>query len=147
MVNLDRIRIDLEDQLAVDKEITTVDVIADTIEECLQDASVQLNTKISDLQYEVIEKGFQGIVGLMKKPWKLKVYENPKIIQAKKKAEAAASEFDEMGLGGEAKIVDKDGFFYIHRFGSDICLKVILPTGSGKPVNTKEVINFAYRKI
>ncbi len=146
MVNLDRIRIDLEDQLAVDKEITTVDVIADTIEECLQDASVQLNTKISDLQYEVIEKGFQGIVGLMKKPWKLKVYENPKIIQAKKKAEAAAAEFDEMGLGGEAKIVDKDGFFYIHRFGSDICLKVILPTGSGNPVNTKEVINFAKRE-
>ncbi len=146
MVNLDKIRSELEERLSIDKEITTVDVIADTVEECLQDASVQLNTKVSDLQYEVIEKGFSGIIGLAKKPWKIKVYENPKVIHEKKKAEAAAQGFDSLSLDEEVKIIDKDGFFYVHRFASDICLKVILPKGKGHGVNPKEVINYAKRE-
>lgn len=145
MINLDRVRVDLEEQLSVDKEIHTVDVIADTIEECLSDASVQLNTKVQNLEYEVVEKGFPGVLGLMKKPWKIKVYENPKYLQEKKKKAAQAAGLDEFGMEEEIKIVDKDGFFYIHRFGSDICVKITLPTGSGNNVAPKEVLNYAKR--
>ena len=77
MVTLDRLRIDLEKQLQIDKEITAVEVIGDTLDECLADAAVQLETKVRNLEYEVIEKGFAGVIGLMKKPWRIKVYENP----------------------------------------------------------------------
>ena len=84
MVTLDKLRLEMESQLEVDREIHSVEVRADTIEECLADASVQLETKVANLEYEVLEKGFQGIAGLAKKPWKLLIYENPKFMQKKK---------------------------------------------------------------
>ena len=60
MVDLDRIRKDMKALLEVDKELHSVDVHADSIDEALADAAVQLDTKVSNLQYEVIEKGSHG---------------------------------------------------------------------------------------
>ena len=57
MVTLDRLRIDLEKKLQIDREITTVEVIGDTLDECLADAAVQLESKIQNLEYEVMEGG------------------------------------------------------------------------------------------
>ena len=76
MVKLDKIRSDLESQLQIDKSLHYVDVRADTLEEALSDASVQLGVKISCLEYEVLEKGFSGFLGLAKQPWFIRVYEN-----------------------------------------------------------------------
>jgi hypothetical protein len=125
MVNLDRLRLDMEKRLAKDREIHTVEVMADTLDECLADAAVQLETKVSNLEYEVIEKGFSGIMGLAKKPWKVRVYENPDVAELKKKQTEeqmfAADEFAQ-----EEKIVDKDGYYYVHRFASGLFLKVNL---------------------
>ena len=56
MVNLESIRLDLEKRLSADREIHAIEVIADSIDECLQDASVQLNVKVQNLEYEVQEK-------------------------------------------------------------------------------------------
>ncbi len=144
MINLEKLRTDLEQKLSVDKEIHSVVVRADTIDECLEDAAVQLETKIANLQYEVEEKGFQGVAGLAKKPWKLRIYENPSIVQkkmeAKKQEEMAASQAAE-----EHKIVDRDGLFYLRHFGSEIYLKVLLPIGSGSPVSQGEVLSAAKR--
>ena len=66
MVTLDKLRIDMEKQLAFDKDIHTVEVRADTLDECLDDAAVQLDSKKNNLEYEVIERGSQGVIGLMK---------------------------------------------------------------------------------
>jgi len=140
MVNLDRLRLDMEKRLAKDREIHTVEVMADTLDECLADAAVQLETKVSNLEYEVIEKGFSGIMGLAKKPWKVRVYENPDVAELKKKQTEeqmfAADEFAQ-----EEKIVDKDGYYYVHRFASGLFLRVVNPVGSGKKVSAKEVIS------
>ena len=88
MVTLDKLRIDMEKQLAFDKDIHTVEVRADTLDECLDDAAVQLDSKKNNLEYEVIERGSQGVIGLMKKPWRIRVYETPPVIRQKKEKEA-----------------------------------------------------------
>lgn len=140
MVTLDKIREDMNTLLQVDKNLHFVEVNADTIDEALADAVVQLDTKLSNLHYEVVEKGSDGILGLGKKPWKIMVYQDPTTV---KKATQLASEglFDE-GEGGEtAKIVDRDGLYYIRHFKSDIMLKVILPTGEGLPIEVKDVLD------
>ena len=71
MVTLDQIREEIKSRLSIDKELHFVNVHADTIEEALNDASVQLDTKVANLEYEVIERGSSGILGIGKKPWKL----------------------------------------------------------------------------
>jgi uncharacterized protein (DUF342 family) len=43
--------------------------------------------------------------------------------------------------GEEAKIVNRDGLYYIRHFKSDIMLKVILPLGEGMPIEVKDVLD------
>ena len=139
MVTLDKIRSDMKERFLIDKDLHMVDVRADTIDEALSDASVQLNTKISNLQYEVVERGSDGFLGIGKKPWFLKIYQDPNTIT---KATVKASD----GLiidddGEEANLVkNQDGMYYVRHFGSDIVLKVLLPIGEGTPVELRDVL-------
>ncbi len=140
MVDLDRIRKDMKALLEVDKELHSVDVNADSIDEALADAAVQLDTKVSNLQYEIIEKGSDGFLGLAKRPWKLKIYQDPSTI---KKVQKLASEglFDSEEEGMEQESVDRDGLFYVRHFKSDIMLKVLLPLGNGSEIQLKDVMD------
>ena len=140
MVTLEKVREDMKALLTVDQNLHFVEVNADTIDEALADAVVQLDTKLSNLHYEVVEKGSDGILGLGKKPWKIMVYQDPTTV---KKAAKLASEglFDEDEEGAAAQIVNRDGLFYVRHFKSEIMLKVILPTGEGLPIELKDVLD------
>ncbi len=140
MVTLDKIREDMNTLLQVDKNLHFVEVNADTVDEALADAVVQLDTKLSNLHYEVVEKGSDGILGLGKKPWKIMVYQDPKTV---KKTTRLASEglFDNDEEGEEAQITNRDGLYYIRHIKSDIMLKVLLPIGEGLPIELKDVLD------
>ena len=84
MVSLEKIRADMQELLERDKMLHNVDVNADSIDEALADAAVQLDTKAADLEYEVVEKGSNGFLGFGKKPWKLRIYENPNTVHTKR---------------------------------------------------------------
>lgn len=130
----------MEKRLKKDRQIRTVEVMADTLDECLADAAVQFETVISNLEYEVIEKGFAGILGLAKKPWKITAYVNPDLVELKK-SKSSDQSFDADNLEEEVKVSDADGYYYIHRFADGLFLKVVAPVGNGKKVNAKEVIS------
>lgn len=138
MVTLDKIRIDMKERLDVDNALHNVDVNADTIDEALADAAVQLDTKAGNLHYEVVEKGSNGFLGIGKKPWKLRIYQDPSTI--KKTGKKSIDEmFDQNEEEVEEKIVDRDGLYYIRHFNSEIMLKVMLPVGNGRPIDEREV--------
>lgn len=144
MVTLDVIRKDLEAQYEIDSNIQSVIVNADTVEEALADAAVQLDSKVSHLEYEVIEKGSNGFLGLAKKPWKLSIYQTLEGL-AKKKKHNLDINFNTDDNNEEIINVDQDGLYYIRHFGDSICLKIIPPVGNGKPVNIKNILNDAKR--
>lgn len=139
MITLDSIRKDMAKMYERDKGINFVDVRADTLDEALADAAVQFNTKVSNLEYEVMEKGFEGFMGIAKKPWAIKVYQNPESLQkaTKSKSSSVMGGFDDE----EAKPVSKDGVYYIHHFDNELVLKVVLPSGKGKPVDINTLLN------
>ena len=138
MVTLDKIRSDLSVLLEIDNEIKSVEVRGDTIEDCLEDAAVQLDSKVAHLEFEVIQSGSNGMLGLGKKPWVLNVYQNPKYVK-KSKEEKKVSATGEV-VEEEEKIIVTDGLYYIRHFGSEINLKVLLPVGGGKPVAVNSVL-------
>ena len=144
MYSLDKIREEMSKRLESDKQLNSVEVNADNIDEALADASVQLDTKLNGLEYEVIEKGSNGFLGIGKKPWKLRIYQNSATVEAIRKS-ASADLFNENTFEGENVIVDRDGLFYVRHFGSSIKLKVILPVGNGRPVDIKEVLDSVKR--
>jgi len=139
MVSLDKIRADMKERLAVDQLINSVEVNANTIDEALADAAVQLDTKTLNLQYDILEKGSDGFLGFGRKPWKLRIYQNPETLKQQKMASGelvfATAESEE-----EIVVRDKDGLFYVRHFSTQIMLKVILPVGKGENVNVKDII-------
>lgn len=144
MVTLDVIRKDMETQLEKDKALHCVEVNADTLEEALQDAALQFDTRVGNLEYEVLEKGSDGFLGLAKKPWKLRIYQTQESLDKKAKANGVSINIDD-DQDEEVKIVDQDGLYYIRHFGDEIYLKVLLPIGAGRPVDVKEILNDARR--
>ncbi len=140
MVTLEKIRKDMAELQKTDQGIKSVNVHADTLDEALADAAVQLNTKVSNLEYEVKEKGFEGFLGIARKPWSIVVYQNAESV-------AKSSKIKELHISGlmdsseEIENIDRDGEFYIHHFDDKICLKVVLPVGDGKAVNFSDIIN------
>lgn len=144
-VTLDRIREDLKKELQKDSEIHYVEVQADTLEEALNDAGIQLDTRVKNLEYEVEERGSAGVMGLAKKPWKIKVYQNAASLETKKKMTGVVQTENVETAVEEQKIVDKDGMYYIRHFGSEIMLKVCNPIGNGKAVSAKDIIDDARR--
>ena len=139
MITLDTIRKDMAELLQKDKDIHFIEVRADSLDEALADAAVQFDTRIANLEYEVVERGFDGFMGIAKKPWCLKIYQNPELVKkvvVGKNGEVISSEEEEE----VDRITSKDGSFYIHHFGNEIMLKVELPIGDGKPVTAEPVL-------
>lgn len=140
MVTLEKIRTDMAGLQKVDQSLKYVEVHADSLDEALADAAVQLNSKISTLEYEVKEKGFDGFFGIAKRPWTILVYQGRqhslKEAEEMEKSLNASKEISEEELK-----TDKDGEFFLHHFGSEIYLKVEIPIGDGKPVNAADIIN------
>lgn len=145
MYSLDKIREEMSKRLDLDRQMNSVDVHADTIDEALADASVQLDTKLSGLEYEVVERGSAGFLGIGKKPWKLRIYQNPEMVAAKRKA-AGEDILDESSFEGQNVEVNHDGLFYVRHFGSSIKLKVVPPVGNGRPVELSEVLDAVKRQ-
>ena len=70
MYSLEKIRKEMAKRLELDNQLNCVEVNADSVDEALADASVQLDTKLNGLEYEVVERGSNGFLGIGKKPWK-----------------------------------------------------------------------------
>ena len=139
MVTLEIIRKDMKKLLKEDESLNYVDVLADTLEEALSDAAVQLDTRVALLEYEVLERGSKGFLGFVKKNWKIRAYEVASSVVKKKKSKTDDI-FDDEDLEEEVVIQDKDGVFFVHRFASQLNLKVVLPVGNGEAVNIKDVL-------
>ena len=139
MITLDKIRTEMEQLLEAEKNLRYVEVRADSLEEALADAAAQLETRPILLEYEVLEQGFNGFAGLMKKPWFIRAYQNAASLQnaakGKKGEDTLAGVLED---GGKPK--DADGLFYVRYFGSQINLKVIPPLGKGRPVKIDDVM-------
>lgn len=140
MVTLETIREEMKRLLELDSQLHFVEVIADTIDEALADAAVQLETHVKNLQYEIVNKGSDGILGMGKKPWKLKIYQDPSTIKKTVKLASDGLIIDD-DLEGEVQVKNQDGLFYVRHFGNDLMLKVVLPMGTGSPIDLKDVIS------
>lgn len=139
MVTMDKIRTDMAVHLNSDKAIQYIDVHADTLEEALADAAVQLDSRVNLLEYEVLEQGFAGIIGIMKKPWLVRVYENKKAVKKRQKDIIAKNEENSAVDAGDLE-QHVDGVFYVHYFDAQVNLKVSLPKGKGLPVQLAAVM-------
>lgn len=125
-ITLEQIQEYMRSQSEQDTSNRTIGVEAPSVPEALKKASIELGVPVRQLEYEVVQKGSAGFLGLASKPWKLTVYEKAREV----KAAAEAVETAHVGpAAGPARAVDAPGEVFV-RIGADGgFLKVTRPKG------------------
>ncbi|MFP3088720.1 FapA family protein [Treponema sp. TIM-1] len=130
MVDFVQLQQIMKESLEQDRVIRTIDVTGSTLEKAVSEAAVLLNLPIRRLEYEVIDRGFPGILGKGQKDWKIRAYER---VLAKKEPDQSVEEEAEV-IDEVPIITDKDGDAFVHLYPEGAFLKVVPPIGKGKKV-------------
>ena len=137
MVTLEKIRREMEKLYEDDKARVFVEVSADTLDEAIANAAVELDVSVRNIDYEVIQRGVNGFFALTKKPWIIRAYQSVKKLSPEEQAAVEKEDAGEQEV--EDVIPDRDGAAFVF-FGTDgVYLKVVPPSGNGSPVTLKEV--------
>ncbi len=118
-----------------------IELEAYSIEDGLEIASKRLGANIADLEYDIIEKGSPGFLGIGRKPHRILIKRTkPKIPEeliAVGQQEVSSGEVIPEDLDGSFKVrIKKDGIFVI----------VKPPKGKGRKVSVQEVQNALYER-
>lgn len=116
----------------------SIEIEAPTLEEALQNAAIQLDTIVSRLEYDVLQKGKPGFASFGKTPWKIRAYEtgSKKHVEQAKKVEFE-TDTNFTSIADEVKIIDKDGQVFVRLAPEGALLKVVPPQGKGKHATEK----------
>jgi uncharacterized protein len=124
--------------LESDRASSQVEASGDSLEEALSQAAIELGVKIKQLEYDLVEQGFKGVMGAGKKKWKILAYP----IQEKQELEV---EDDLPSFDGvdsvEPIVVDRNGEAVVHFAAEGVLLKVMPPEGKGKRATDKQAID------
>ncbi|MDR2758462.1 MAG: FapA family protein [Spirochaetaceae bacterium] len=130
MVDFVQLQQIMKESLEQDRIIRTIDVTGSTLEKAVSEAAVLLNLPIRRLEYEVIDRGFPGILGKGQKDWTIRAYER---ILAKKETDSSVV-VEEKVIDEAPVITDKDGDAFVHLYPEGAFLKVVPPIGKGKKI-------------
>ena len=137
MVQLSDLREFMRKQAEDDRLRRTVQVSGATIDEALEQASIELNIPLKKIEYEILEQAAQGFLGYGKKSCLLLAYE----VIAENKNDFDDDAFD-LDFGGDSMmndvVKDRDGEVIIKLRQEGVFLKVFPPIGKGKKVTERE---------
>ena len=139
MVDVDQLREFMRRQAEADRDRHSLQVSGKTLEEALSQASIELGTPISRLEYEVVQEGSKGALGVRHRDWSLVVYE-----AAKKKVDEEHVPSVNLDLPVKPSVasgpVDTDGEAYVRLAPEGALLKVVAPVGRGKGVTDRQAL-------
>ena len=124
----------LKSQASEDKERAVVNTSGENLQEALRDAAIELGLPIKKIEYEVLEPGSKGVLGMGKKPCLILAY------PAKQEAVAATGESFDFGIEDPELAEDRNGEACVRLSPDGILLKVLPPKGSGVRVSTREAL-------
>ena len=131
VVTLEQIREYMRLQSEEDKKNRAISVQAESVPEALQKASIELGTPVRGLEYEILEKGAAGTLGVGRKLWKLNVYERSKEVKTSVEAEEETGRSSPSAARPEEKPKDRPGEVFVRIAGTSALLRVTRPQGKG----------------
>jgi len=143
MVTFEQVRSYMKTQAAEDKAAKHVQATGATLEDALQQASIELGLALKKIEYEILEKGTKGTFGFGKKPWIIIAYPMKQKVEEK--------EFDhgfDMDLGEQSSSLseDRDGRVSVRLTPEGVLLKVSKPAGKGRAVSERDAIEKISRR-
>jgi len=137
MVGIDQLRDYMRQQAEEDRQRRSIPVSGRTLEEALQQASIELGVPVRKIEYEILKKGSRGFLGAAKQNWSLIAYETI----AEETAAAGLSEEDFAEFREEQGVErDRDGEVIVKLTSDGVMMKVLPPVGNGKKATEKQAL-------
>lgn len=128
---------------SLDNELDSeVEVYSFSIEEALQTAAEAMGTSIVNLEYEILEKGTTGFLGLGKKPYRILV---KKVGVIGEREEVADLDIDMFAPAGEIS-ANQDGTSKVVIRKAGVMVRITPPKGHGHSVTFDDVQSKLMRK-
>ncbi len=140
MISLETLRDYMKSQLAEDQSIKSIRVSGGSIEDALKAASIELESPVKKLEYEIVEEGSKGTLGMGKREWVILAYVAAKQVEL---SDTDQIDLDALGLGFDdaETISDRAGEVFVRLSHDGVFLKVTGPTGSGGDVSEGMALN------
>ncbi len=138
MVTLEELREYMRKQAEEDKRKKSVQVTGPSLEQALEQASIELSIPVKKIEYEVLTKGIKGTFGMGKKDWVLIAYEIED--KSAKKIDKFLHDDELSGKAKAEQIIDKNSEIYIRSTPDGVLMKVTPPVGRGRKTNEKYAI-------
>jgi uncharacterized protein len=143
VVTLDQIQSYMRDQLNQDQD-KAVNVSGDSLEDALHQASIELGLPLKKIEYEVIERGSRGMMGMGRKPYLLLAY--PAREREDDEDDQEAAGIDLSLLAGEEEPKDRDGGVFVRMTPDGIMLKVTRPIGDGARATERQAMEKLFQR-
>ncbi len=129
----------MQELVVQEKERRSIRVTGRTLDIALKEAALELSLPISRLEYEILERGRVGFLGIGRRNFILEVSEyNDYHIEESQEKVFEGEEEEEKGFQEEVRT---DGTFYVRLFEDGAYLKVNPPHNGGLPVDKKDILN------
>ncbi len=115
---------------SLEEELNEIEVVANSVKEALEIAASEFNTEIYNLEYEILESGSSGFLGIGKKPYRVLV----RSLATSGKSSVSSAEI-------ESEVSHLNGKFWVVNTADGIFVKVVPPQGKGKMVSLSEVVS------
>jgi uncharacterized protein len=145
VVSLDQIQTYLRQLSSDDSERQFVNVSGDSLEDALQQAAIELSVPVKRIEYEIIERGSRGMLGVGKKAFQIVAY------PAKKHEDAPAGagevQIDLSLLAAEEEERDRNGEVFVRMDAEGVMLKVTKPRGSGDRATGRQAMEKLLQRV
>jgi uncharacterized protein (DUF342 family) len=139
MIDFIQLQQRVQERLRQDRSIHLIEAEGSTIEAAVSEAAVLLDVPVKHLEYEVIERGAPGLLGIMgKKNWKIRAYE--RAAGKTQEEDVDEAEFEEFGAALKPVVSDKNGEIFVLFTSDGAMLKVTPPEGKGKRVTDAQAM-------
>ncbi len=143
MVGMDRLKEYMQRQYSEDQQRTFVHVGGDTLEEALNAAAIELSIPLKRIEYEILEKGTKGVLGVGKRPYSILAYPAAPEQEPESLELSGDEDLELDGLGGK----QRDGEALVRRTPQGVLLKVTKPEGGGRTVTENDALEVLQRRF
>lgn len=137
MITLESVREYMRDQLEADRAKQAVKVSGASIEEALGQAAIELGMPVKHLEYEIVEQGTKGVLGVGRKDWIILAY--PWAAKSESAGESAGEQGAAEGKAEEV-VADKNAEVFVRLTSEGVFLKVTKPSGGGSRVQERRAL-------
>ncbi|GEM_PF-54047 len=112
---------------------------AESVEEGLEMAAKKLKSSITDLEYEIVQNGSKGFLGIGAKPFVFRIFSNKTFEEKEQAGFSQSSDFMMDFKHVIAEPENIDGFFKVRVTRNGVLVKVVPPKGKGRHVGIEEI--------